>query len=126
MKLYGAHRSRIAAFLLTVMMLISTCFTPAYAAKIWDEMILNLTWTDDRGQYHAVPAAQVDNGGQISYWARLDGSALGHALTVEAISPDPAYTFYLLDEWGNQTASFTWLPEMDALNTGYEFAYPLF
>ena len=126
MKLYGAHRSRIAAFVLTVMMLISTCFTPVYAADIWDELILNLTWMDGHRQVHVVPAARVDNDGQVSYWARLDASALGQTLTVEAISPDPAYSFYLLDEWGSQTPSFTWMPEMDALNTGYEYAYPLF
>ena len=126
MKLYGAHRSRIAALVLTVMMLISTCLTPAYAGNIWDELILSVAWTDGRGQYHSVPASQVDNDGQISYWARLDSSALGQTLTVETISPDSAYSFYLLDDWGNQTSSFTWLPEMDALNTGYEFAHVLF
>ncbi len=126
MKLYGAHRSRIAAFMLTVMMLISTCFTPAYAADIWDELILNLTWMDGHRQVHVVPAARVDNDDQISYWARLDSSALGQTLTVEAISPDPAYSFYLLDEWGNQTPSFTWMPEMDALGTDYEYAHVLF
>lgn len=126
MKIYGAHRSRIAALMLTVVMLISTCFTPAYAAVIWDELILSLTWTDSYGQQHAVPASQVNNDGQLSYWARLDASALGQMLTAEIISPDPAYTFYFLDDWGSQTSSFTWMPEMDALNTSYEFAHVLF
>lgn len=125
MKLYGVHHNRIAAFMLTVMMLISTCFTPAYAADIWDELILNLTWMDGHRQVHVVPAARVDNEGQISYWARLDASALGQTLTVEPITPDPAYTFYMVDEWENQTLSFTWRPEMDALSTDYAYAYAL-
>lgn len=126
MKHNGAHLNRLGAFLLTVMMLISTCVTPAFAANIWDELVLDLWWTADNGQNQSVQALPVDIGADRAYWATVDASALGKTLNVAAITADPAYSFYLLDEWGGQTTAFTFQPEMDALDASYEYAHMLF
>ena len=126
MKHNGARLNRLAAFLLTVMMLMTTCFTSASAANIWDELVLNLLWTDGSGQTHAAQAMPVEGGVDRAYWAQVEASALGQTLTVEAICSDPSYSFYMEDEWGGHTTSFTWQPEMDALGTGYEYAHTLF
>ena len=126
MKIYGAHLNRLAAMLLTAMMLMTTCFTPALAADIWDGLVLQLTWMDGSGKSHSAQAVPVEDSADRAYWVQVDQSALGQTLTVEAASPDLAYTFYMLDDWGGQTASFTFQPEMDALGTGYEYAHTLF
>ena len=46
MKKNGARLNRLLAFLLTVMMLMTTCVTTAFAANIWDEIALSLSWTE--------------------------------------------------------------------------------
>ncbi len=122
----AVHHRRLLSFLLTVMLLITTCFTPAMAGDIWDELVLNIHWTDGAGQGHTATAAPVPDSVDRAYWVNLDPAALGQTLTVEAICSDPAYSFYFADEWGNRTDSFTWLPEMDALSTGYEYAHMLY
>lgn len=126
MKIYGAaHRSRIAAFLLTVVMLITTCFTPALAVSIWDELALSIHWTDASGNPQTVPALPVEASAERAYWVNIDPAAMDQTLTVEAYSPDPSYTFYFEDDFGGHSASFVWTDEMDAQDLSDEYAYML-
>ncbi len=126
MKLNGAARlNRIAAFLLTVMMLMTTCMTPAYAANIWDELVLSVLWTDASGQVRTVPAQPVQSSADRAYWVNIDPAAMNQTLTVEAITSNPAYTFYFEDGMGGHTTSFTWTDEMDARDLNPASAYTL-
>ncbi len=127
MKIDGAARlNRIAAFLLTVMMLMTTCMTPAYAANIWDELVLSIVWTDGSGQVQTVPALPVQSSAERAYWVNIDPAAMNQTLTVEAITSNPAYTFYFEDGMGGHTLSFTWTDEMDARDLNPASAYTLF
>ena len=117
------HVSRWGAFLLTVMMLITTCFTPALA-EFGAELALNLVWTDGTGQVHTASAVPMEGSDTPAYWATMEAAAMGQTITVEALSSDPAYAFYLLDESGNRTTSFTW--EVDAPEADGDYAYWLF
>ena len=121
----ATHFSRLLAFALTVVMLLTVCFTPALA-DIRDQLSLNILWTDNNGRTQAVPAMPVPDSTEPAYWVNLDARALGQLLTVEAFAGDPAYSFYLLDEWGNRSTAFVWQPEMDAMATGFEYAHMLY
>lgn len=120
------HLHRLLACVLTVMLLMTTCLPPAFAAGIQDQLMLNIHWTDDSGTPQMAAASAVSEGDEPAYWVNLDAAAMNRTLTVEALHADPAYSFYLLDEWGNPTKEFVWLPEMDAMYAGYEYAYQLF
>ena len=121
----ATHFSRLLAFALTVVMLLTACFTPALA-DIRDQLSLNILWTDNNGRTQAVPAMPVPDSAEPAYWVNLDARAQGQLLTVEAFAGDPAYSFYLLDEWGNRSTAFVWQPEMDAMATGFEYAHMLY
>ena len=121
----ATHFSRLLAFALTVVMLLTACFTPALA-DIRDQLSLNILWTDNNGRTQAVPAMPVPDRAEPAYWVNLDARALGQLLTVEAFAGDPAYSFYMLDEWGNRSTAFVWQPEMDAMSTGFEYAHMLY
>ena len=120
----AARLHRMAAFLLTFMMLVTTCFSTAFAADITDEITLNLLWEDDSGMTQIVPAMRVETSDLPAYWAVMDPSAMGRTLSVEVNCPDPAYSFYMEDEYGGQTMSFLW--QMDALVASDEYAYLIY
>ncbi len=119
----AAHLPRLAAFLLTLMMLVTTCFTPALAADIRNEISLNVLW-DDGNMMQIAPAFPVEGSEPAAYWANVDPSALGSTLSVEVICPDPAYAFYFLDETGIPTLNFLW--QTDAQAATDEYAYMLY
>lgn len=127
MKTNGAVlRSRFTAFLLTAILLITTCLTPAHAASIWDDLVLSVLWTDRSGETQTASALPVASSAERAYWVTLDPAAMNQMLTVEAYSPNPAYTFYFEDEFGGHTLSFLWSDEMDAQDLNYAYAYTLF
>lgn len=82
--------SRIAAFLLTAMICITTCLTPAYADSIWNELVLSLRWMNANGQEQSATAQPVPQSTERAYWVNVDPSAMYQTLTVEAYSPNPA------------------------------------
>ena len=126
MKTNGAVlRSRFTAFLLTAILLITTCLTPAHAASIWDDLVLSVLWTDRSGETQTASALPVASSAERAYWVTLDPAAMNQMLTVEAYSPNPAYTFYFEDEFGGHTLSFLWSDEMDAQDLNYAYAYTL-
>ena len=118
----GLHR--LAAFLLTAVMLITTCLTTAYA-DIWSDLAISILWTDAYGDVQRIPAQPVTNSAERAYWANVDASALGQTLQVEAVSSSPEYAFFFEDEMGGHTTSFTWTDEMDAQGLELGYAYPL-
>ncbi len=125
MKMNGALRNRLTAFLLTAMLLMTSCFAPAHAANVWDELAINVLWTDENGEVQAVPALPVESSAERAYWAQIDPALLGRTLQVEALTNDPAYSFYFEDDFGGQTTSFLWSDEMDAQSLDYAYAYTL-
>ncbi len=126
MKYNGARLNRLLAGLLTVMMLMTAYPINAFAADVWDGLSMTLAWMDNAGNTRTAQAVPVESGMERAYWAQVDASALGNTLTLDVISPDPSYSFYMMDEWGGQTMSFTFQPEMDALGLGYEYAHLVF
>ncbi len=118
------HLQRLAAFLLTLMLLVTTCFTPALAEDISTQIRLSLMWDDGSGMMQIVPATPIEGSETPAFWANVDQSALGGALSVEVRCPDPAYSFFLLDEFGGQTLNFTWLNDAQAPTD--EYAYMLY
>ena len=122
----AAGLRRLTAFLLTAVLLMTTCFTSAWAENMWDTLTINVLWTDGEGVQQSAPALAVQGGAERSYWVSLPAVALNQRLTVEALSPNPAYYFYFEDEVGGHTTSFTWLEEMDAQDLALEYAYQMF
>nr|MBR4282064.1 MucBP domain-containing protein [Clostridia bacterium] len=118
----GLHR--FAVFLLTAMLLITTCLSTAHA-DIWSELMIYVLWTDAYGDVQKIPAQPVMNSAERAYWANVDASALGQTLQVEAHSPTPDAAFFFEDEFGGHTTSFTWTDEMDAQGLDAGYAYPL-
>ncbi len=125
MKINGAAGSRFTAFVLTVMLLMTTCFIPARAAGLWDALTLNVLWTDGEGNVQSVPAMPVESSADRAFWARLPYEAMNQVLTVEALVADPDYSLRLVDEYGQDMSSFQWTDDKDALGLGYEYAYTL-
>ena len=118
----GLHR--LAAFLLTAVMLITNGFITAYA-DIWSDLAISILWTDAYGDVQRIPAQPVSGSAERAYWANVDASALGQTLQVEAVSSSPEYAFFFQDEMGGHTTSFTWTDEMDAQGLDLGYAYPL-
>ncbi len=124
---HAVHFHRLTAFLLMLAMLMTSCFTPAFAANIWDSLTLNILWTDGRGEVQTYPAQPVPNSAERAYWVSLPSSAIGQELTLQADCPDARYSFFLYDEeWGEQTTSFFWLPEKDAAALTEDFAHQVY
>ena len=115
----ATHLHRLVAFLLTAALLMTTCFTPAYAADIWSSITLSILW-EDGGMTRIVPAQPVPDSDPPAYWANVDASAAGQTLTVEVSCPDPSYAFYLADA----TLTFPW--QMDAPGVDSAYAYPIY
>lgn len=126
MILNGAGRPhRALAFLLSLVLLLTTCYIPAHAADIWAETAFTLYWTDGQGQIHVYPAMPVEGSDPRAYWVRAESSAMGTTLHLEALCPDPAYSFFFLDDMGGHMTAFDWMQEMDAPSRGEEYAYQL-
>ena len=117
----GRGFCRVLAFCLTCVLMLSACYVPAYGLDVWAETALNLFWTDEVGKIRIYPMTPVVMEGQRAYWVQADADAQGQTLYLEALCPDPAYSFYFLDDMGGHEAALTWYPEMDAatLDQGY-------
>lgn len=119
--------TRLAAFLLTALLLFSVCIPTALAADIWDDLTISILWTDGKGRLQSVPAVPVTSSADRAYWVNLDPAAMNQPLIVDAQHPDKAYNFYLEDDiMGGHTTTLLWTDEMDAAGLGYESAYQLF
>ena len=116
---------RLLAMMMTLAMLLVSS-APALAAKLWDELVLNILWTDSLGETHVFPAQPIPGSAERSYWAVMDPAALGQEVTLAAEHPDSRYAFFLQDEWGSPVNTFTWYHEMDALSADYAFAHNVF
>ena len=116
---------RLLAMMMTLAMLLVSS-APALAAKLWDELVLNILWTDSLGETHVFPAQPIPGSAERSYWAVMDPAALGQEVTLAAEHPDGRYAFFLQDEWGSPVNTFTWYHEMDALSADYAFAHNVF
>lgn len=116
---------RLTALVLAALLLFSVCIPTALAADIWDDLTISILWTDGKGRLQAVPAVPVTSSADRAYWVQLDPAAMNQPLIVDAQHPDPAYSFYMADDFGGQTTTLLWTDEMDAASLGYEYAYQL-
>lgn len=116
---------RLLAMMMTLAMLFAGG-APALAASMWDQLALNILWTDSRGETHVFPAQPVPGSAERAYWAMMDPAALGQEVTLAAEHPDGRYAFFLMDEWGSPVNTFTWYHEMDAMSADYAFAHNVF
>ncbi len=114
---------RILAFLLTITVLMTTCFTTAFAEDIRAQISVSILWEDDNGVMQIAPAMPVPDQPEGAFWAHVDASALGKVLTVE-VSGASDHVFYMVDENGQPTPQFVWLQDAPGLDAAY--AYQLY
>ncbi|MBP3637327.1 MAG: hypothetical protein J6K13_07220, partial [Clostridia bacterium] len=91
---YPANLSRrLAAFLLTLVMLMTSFAVPAYAQADWEMLSIRLSWLDANGAAYEAYAAPVSWSQDQSYWVQVSADAPLHALTMNISHPNHTYAF---------------------------------
>ncbi|MBQ7305972.1 MAG: hypothetical protein IJW85_07155, partial [Clostridia bacterium] len=91
---YSASLSRrMAAWVLALVMLLTSFAVPAYAQADWERLAIRLSWLDANGNAQEAYAAPVTWSQDQSYWVQVTADAPLSALTINISHPDHAYSF---------------------------------